>query len=87
VVSPTWSRLRFFTTKRISVRLVLRWRTADQRGVAGFNLYAGGHRLNGVEIAVRPSHSSRITTHPQAGPYVLSILLLTGRHVDVRLND
>src|SRR5205823_5675696 len=50
---PTAVTLRSFTATRIHHGVVLRWRTGTEAGLAGFDLYRRGHRVNQALIPAR----------------------------------
>ncbi len=56
---PTMSRLAQVSVHRTGGFIVVRWRLADQTGIAGFNLYAGTHRVNQQLIPVDRASSYR----------------------------
>lgn len=83
--APTVASVSRFTAVRHGGRLALNWRLRARGRVAGFNLYAGRHRLNGILI---PQHR-RLTytyavTRVWSGPYMLGIVLPGGREIFVQ---
>jgi predicted extracellular nuclease len=54
--SPTAVRLRSFTARRAGGAVLLRWRTASEAGVAGFDLYRGATRISHAPARAVDSH-------------------------------
>jgi beta-glucosidase len=50
---PTAARVSSFTARRAGRSLVLRWRTASENGLLGFDVYRRGTRLNAALIPAR----------------------------------
>jgi hypothetical protein len=76
---PTAVRIARFTARRHGVVLTFSWRVSTAAHIAGFDLYAGGRRLNRQPIGVHPSGSYRYTArYAGAGPYVLRAVLDDG---------
>jgi hypothetical protein len=73
---PTAARVTGFSVRRHGSVLDFHWRLASSAGVAGFNVYAGRHRLNRRLI---PAHAG-LTYHYRvrwagSGPYLLRLVL------------
>ncbi len=82
---PTDARLRHFTIARHADRVDFHWRMADGKGVAGFELYAAGHRLN--RETIRPHRAKTYdasATRKGNGPFALHVLLRDGNVIVVR---
>lgn len=76
-------RVTNFNVRRNGSKVILRWRT--EGSIRGFTLYAGGHRLTGRPIY--PAHAGWYRYQVQyrsRQPYVLGVLLATGRQVTVQ---
>jgi hypothetical protein len=56
---PTAVTLRSFQARTLARGIELRWRTAQERGISGFDLYRSGVRVNRVPIAARRSGTVR----------------------------
>lgn len=82
--SPTAARVARLTAQRHGAAITFRWHMAVATGVAGFNLYAGSHRLNQRLVHVHRAPSYRYHVH-YGGTRRLSlhIVLVTGRQVSV----
>lgn len=82
---PTDARLRHFTIARHADRVDFHWRMADGKGVAGFELYAAGHRLN--RETIRPHRAKTYdasATWKGNGPFALHVLLRDGKVISVQ---
>ncbi len=82
---PTDARLRHFTIARHADRVDFHWRMADGKGVAGFELYAAGHRLN--RETIRPHRAKTYdasATWKGNGPFALHVLLRDGNVISVQ---
>ncbi len=76
---PTIARLASFHVQRHSSIVNLTWHVGQTRGIAGFNLDAGTHRLNHQLIPVHHSPTYHFSAHYQGtGPYVLRIVMKDG---------
>jgi hypothetical protein len=82
--SPTAAYVSGLRVVRHGPRVVVRWRLAETRGVLGFNLSAGRHRLNRKLI---PAHRSRMYLVSYRwtgyGPFRVGVVLRNGREVTV----
>ena len=82
VGSPTAALVSAFHAYRQGSHATFVWRMAIVRGVTGFDIYAGMHKLNAHAIRVHAAHRY-IYTHRWAGnsPFSLHVLLTNGREV------
>jgi len=82
--NPTAARVSAFVAHRLGHRVAFTWRLAHASQVAGFDLYAGRHRVNSHLIPVHPAatyhYSTRWSGH---GAYSLHVLLTSGAHLVV----
>jgi len=82
--SVTSARVSAFVAHRLGNRVAFTWRLAHAPQVAGFDLYAGQHRVNSHLIPVHPAavyhYSTRWSGH---GAYSLHVLLTSGAHLVV----
>jgi hypothetical protein len=79
--SPTAVVARSFTAARVAHSLVLRWRTAGETGIAGFELDRGTARLNPRLIVAGGTALGRayvFRTRPAPGLYRLVVVRLDG---------
>ena len=91
--TPTAARAARFAVRRIAGALHFQWRMVSSQGVAGFNLFAGPHRLNPAMIAVHHALTYRYTAHGRVqrvprmgyGPYTLHVYLDHGPPVVIGL--
>jgi len=73
--NPTAAHVSRTSVTEHGSQLTFRWSLANRSGIAGFNLDARSHQLNGQLIPVHASHSYRFTTrYHGAGPYVLHVV-------------
>jgi hypothetical protein len=85
VNTPTAVYATHFTVSRQGNVLSFHWRTSPTRLVAGFAVYAGGHRLNRQVIAAGQKHSYTYRTqYTGHGPFTLRVVLTDGQRVTVR---
>lgn len=81
---PTNSPVARLTAQRQGVHLLFRWRMVTTAGIAGFNVFAGTHRLNARQIRVH-----RAATYQYRalwfghGPFALQILFVDGHRTTV----
>jgi len=67
-------------------QLTFRWSLTNRSGIAGFNVDARSHQLNGHLIPVHAAHSYRFTArYHGAGPFVLHVVHADGRQETVKL--
>lgn len=82
--TPTLARLAGVHLARHGAELTLRWRVTTNRDIAGFDVYAGVHRLNRRLIAVHRSpfyqYRTRYAGHSKLP---LHVLLTSGEQVVV----
>ncbi len=81
---PTDARLRHFTIARHGDRVDFHWHMADGKGVAGFELYAAGRRLN--RETIRPHRAKTYdasATWKGEGPFALHVLMRDGSVITV----
>ncbi len=81
---PTDARLRHFTIARHGDRVDFHWHMADGKGVAGFELYAAGRRLN--RETIRPHRAKTYdasATWKGEGPFALHVLMRDGNVITV----
>lgn len=84
---PTAARISRFTARRQQLTgrgalVVFRWRMSGSEGLAGFNAYAGTHRLNRQLIPVHRSRSYHYEAPwSRGGPFSLQVVLVDGRSV------
>ena len=77
--SPTIARVASFHVQHHSSIVNLTWHLAQSRGIVGFNLDAGTHRLNHQLIPVHHSPTYHFSAHYRGtGPYVLRIVMKDG---------
>lgn len=73
--NPTAARVSRASVSKHGSQLTFRWSLANRSGIAGFNVSARSHQLNGQLIPVHAAHSYRFTTrYHGAGPYVLHVV-------------
>lgn len=81
-ISPTAAHVTRFTATRHGATVIVRWRVARPRDVMGFELVAGGHRLNRRLIRTHAGTAYRYTVHGRVtGRIVLLGMLADGRVV------
>jgi len=81
---PTDARLRHFTVARHGDRVDFHWHMADGKGVAGFELYAAGRRLNRETIRPhRAKTSDASATWKGEGPFALHVVMRDGNVITV----
>ncbi len=82
--NPTVAHVSHFAVTAHRTTLTFTWRLAAPRGIAGFDLYAGSHRLNRRPVAAHAGKTYRYATHWH-GPakYSLHVLLTDGRQIVV----
>jgi len=83
--APTAARVSSFSLHRSADTVVLRWRVTAVGGIAGFDLFAGEHRLNRRTIRPHAGRDYRFKTawsDPDA--FLLRVLLVDGGHVTVQ---
>lgn len=73
--TPTVARISHFSTHRHGPRLMFTWHVADASGLAGFNLYAHGKRLNEALVSVHRSREYRVSARWTKGPYAVRPVL------------
>lgn len=78
---PTAARVSRLSVQQRVGRLIVRWRMAPSADVAGFDVFAGGHRLNTRLIRAHGAPGYQYATHWAPGPYRLVIVLRDGRTV------
>ena len=84
--SPTVSRVTRALVSRHGSQLTFRWSLTNRSGIAGFNVDARSHQLNGHLIPVHAAHSYRFTArYHGAGPFVLHVVHADGRQETVKL--
>lgn len=84
--APTAARVSRFSVQHSGTLLAFRWRLAVSRGVLGFNLYAGSHRLNHRMIPAHRNPSYRTSIRWSGhGPYTLHVLETGGHEVTMNL--
>jgi len=82
--SPTVARVARFTAHQAGRALIFRWRMTVSSGVAGFNLYAGRHRLNARIIPTHQGLAYRYQVHGTgSGPFRLHVLYRDGHQTIV----
>ncbi len=82
---PTDARLRHFTIVRHGDRVDFHWHMADGKGVAGFELYAAGRRLNRETIRPHRAKTYDVSaTWKGNGPFALHVLLSDGNVISVQ---
>lgn len=82
--NPTAAWTTHIAIKRRGAAVVFHWQMAVWHNVAGFNLYAGTHRLNRHLIDAHRGHSYHYRVHwIGSGPYTLGILLFSGQTLTV----
>lgn len=86
--NPSVAYVANFVAQRQPHAVRFGWRMATQRGVVGFDVYAGAHRLNMRTIAVHDGPIYRYTSHQAAAaygsrPFTLRVLLSSGRYLTV----
>lgn len=79
--NPTVAHVRAISATRKGNILTVRWRMAEQRGVVGFNLYAGRERLNGrlIRVHANPIYQLRIPYPPARSRLALEVVMRDGR--------
>jgi len=81
-ISPTAAHVTRFTATRHGATVIVRWRVARPRDVVGFELVAGGHRLNRRLIRAHAGSRYRYTVHGRVtGRIGLLGMLADGRVV------
>ena len=85
--NPTVAHVSRFTAHQTGKTMRFAWRLAANRGVAGFDLFAGRQRLNSNLIATHasPNYTYRVP-YSTARPFTLRILLKNGTHQIVPLH-
>ncbi len=81
---PTDARLRHFTIVRHGDRVDFHWHMADGKGVAGFELYAAGRRLN--RETIRPHRAKTYdasATWKGEGPFALHVVMRDGSVITI----
>jgi len=85
--APTVARVTRFTARHAGPALIFRWRIPVSSGVAGFNLYAGRHRLNARIIPAHHGVAYRYQVHwtgaAPLGPFRLHVLYRDGHQTVV----
>lgn len=82
--NPTSARVSAFVAHRLGNQVRFTWRLAHASQVAGFDLYAGQHRLNGHTIPVHTPPMYHYSVHWSGhGAYSLHVLLTSGAHLVV----
>ncbi len=85
--NPTAAHVSRTSVTRHGSQLIFRWSLANRSGIAGFNLDARSHQLNGHLIPVHAAHSYRFTArYHGAGPYVLHVVHRDGSTTPVPLS-
>lgn len=84
--SPTVARVSRVLVQRRGAHILFHWRLATSAGVAGFNLFAGTHRLNPHIIRAHSSPNYRYRAlWAGSGPFGLHILFADGHQSSVPL--
>jgi hypothetical protein len=91
---PTAARTLAFAARRTDAGISVRWRTASEAGVLGFNLWRGGTRVNQQLITAKASGTTRGARYSlldrsarSGAPYVyrLELVLLGGGRISESL--
>jgi hypothetical protein len=79
---PTAAYVSRFTVSQRGSTVIFSWRTATHNGIAGFDVFAGHHRLNPTMIRPHTARSYRYATHYRGpGQFALHVLLVNGHSV------
>jgi len=82
--NPTVARVSRFAVITHPATVTFTWQLAVPQGIAGFDLYAGSHRLNRRPVPVHAGKTYRYAAHwRERAPYSLHVLLTDGRQVVV----
>jgi len=79
---PTAARVISFKAQWDATEVVLHWKTSSHLSIAGFWVYAAGHRLNSqlIQVHAGPKYTYR-TLWSAGGPFTLVILLKNGTSI------
>jgi hypothetical protein len=84
VSGPTIAVVKSFTAKRSGSRVAFRWHLVQKATIAGFNLYAGKHKLNKSLIKVHSKMTYNYhVTWTKHSHFVLDVLLTDGAHLSI----
>ncbi len=84
--NPTAAHVSRTSVTKHGSSLTFRWSLPNHSGIAGFNVDARSHRLNGRLIPVHAAHAYHFTVrYHGAGPYVLQVVLRDGGTTPVPL--
>ncbi len=82
--APTSARVTRFTVRRHGSTIRFRWSLAHHNLLAGFAVYAAGHRLNRRAIPIHSAIQYRYQAHwTGRGPFRLAVILWNGREITV----
>ena len=80
----TFAPVQRFTARTAGTRVHFHWQLARQDGIAGFDLYAGSHRLNQHLIPVHGTTAYHYTVNWQKqSRFKLDVIFTDGRHLSV----
>jgi hypothetical protein len=79
---PTIAVVRSFTATRSGKRLAFRWHLVQKSHIAGFNLYAGKHKLNRslIKVHAKATYNYHVTWTKHSHFY-LQVLLTDGQQM------
>jgi len=84
--NPTAAHVARASVSKRGSYLTFRWLLVNRGGIAGFNVDARSHQLNGWLIPVHNAHSYHFTARYRgAGPYVLQVVHRDGNTIPVPL--
>jgi hypothetical protein len=85
--NPTAVTVASIALRRIGADVRISWRTATETGIAGFNVFRAGSKLNRSMIPARQSGRAEGATYrfldrhaPRLARYRLQVISLTGTH-------